>query len=132
MPKDEAITSLVRQWLDKADEDYRLAEHLLSEGAVFCSAICFHAQQAAEKYLKAVLVHLQIEFPKIHDLAELLDLIALKNPSISHELQDISELNPYGVENRYPGDYPGISREEASRAVALAGKARKTTAALAK
>lgn len=62
------MSRLVRQWLAKADEDMAVAERLFKEEMPFLNAITFHAQQAAEKYLKAYLVHRQIEFPKTHSI----------------------------------------------------------------
>lgn len=50
-----ADPSIVKEWLDKADEDLCFAEADLAEGSEFYSPICFHFQQAAEKYLKAYL-----------------------------------------------------------------------------
>jgi HEPN domain-containing protein len=55
-PPDEAKRRIVVQWLQKADHDCDLAEHLFAEGARFPSAIVFHCQQAVEKYIKAMLV----------------------------------------------------------------------------
>jgi ribosome-associated protein YbcJ (S4-like RNA binding protein) len=51
-----ADPSIVREWLDKADEDFRFAEANLREGSEFYAQICFHFQQAAEKYLKAFII----------------------------------------------------------------------------
>ena len=121
-PPNEVIHELVKQWLGKAEEDLEVAEYLLSRQTPYLGVIAFHAQQAAEKYLKAYLVHHQIEFPKTHHLGELLDLVARANPSLAAELRDITVLNPYGVEVRYPGDSPLISPQEAQVAVSLAQK----------
>lgn len=98
-----------------------MAIHLLNEQAPFPEAIAFHAHQSAEKYLKALLVHRQIEFSKTHDLARLLDLVSAKNPSLAGSLEDITVLNPYAVEFRYPGPLD-ITLEEAQKAVQLAAK----------
>ena len=60
---------------DRANEDLSLARHLLSEG-IYLRAVGFHAQQAAEKYLKAFLILRQVDFPKTHAMGKLLDYIA--------------------------------------------------------
>jgi hypothetical protein len=69
---------------------------------------CFPLQQDAEKYLKAFLVSLQIEFPKTHDLEELLELLAPVRPDVAAMPEGIEVLNPFGVKIRYPGDFPEL------------------------
>jgi hypothetical protein len=61
---DAAIVEKVRQWLAYADEDLRVARHGFSmPEPPPCRAIAFHAQQCAEKYLKAYLVFHAVDFP---------------------------------------------------------------------
>jgi HEPN domain-containing protein len=124
-PPEEIRAELVRQWLAKAEEDLGVAEYLVSENTEYFSAAGFHAQQAAEKFLKAVLVHHQIEFPKTHDLAGLLDLISRSDPDLALALGDVIGLNIYAVEARYPGDSPEISASDAQTALSLANQARR-------
>lgn len=123
-PREEVKSELVRQWLAKGEEDFDVAEHLVSQGARYFRAAGFHAQQAAEKYLKALLVHHQVEFPKTHDLGELLDLLTSVEGPLASSLGEATALNPYGVDTRYPGDMPEISEDEAKRAAKLARKVR--------
>jgi HEPN domain-containing protein len=125
--KEEIKQQFVNKWLGKAAEDLSLAEHLIAENAPYHSAIGFHAQQAAEKYLKAFMVDCQIEFPKTHDLAELLDRVSAVNASLAESLNEITVLSSYGVGARYPADLPEISRAEAGRAVELAVDVRDAT-----
>ena len=124
-PPEEIRAELVRQWLAKAEEDLGVAEYLVSENTEYFSAAGFHAQQAAEKFLKAVLVHHQIEFPKTHDLAGLLDLISRADPDLALALGDVLGLNIYAVEARYPGDSPEITASDAQTALSLANQARR-------
>jgi HEPN domain-containing protein len=123
-PPDEARRDLVRRWLDKAEKDFNLARHLVAEGCSYREAIAFHSQQAAEKLLKAYLVLHQIDFPKTHNLGELLDLLASRDAPLADLLRDITALNPYGVEYRYPGDFPELTREDAEQAFRLAKRVR--------
>jgi len=117
---EQIIGDIVNQWITKAQEDLGVAQHLISGKAPYFSAIGFHAQQAAEKFLEALLVAYQVEFPKTHDLQELLDLIATVNAPLAESLHRIADLSPYGVAMRYPGDTPEITIAEAESAVNLA------------
>ena len=121
-PPEEVKRELVRQWLARADEDLETAKFLFVPVRSFFPAICFHCQQAAEKYCKAFLTWQQIEFPKTHDLGLLLGLIASTDSSLATSLAEVAVLNPYGVDIRYPGDAPEIVREDAEEAVRLADR----------
>jgi HEPN domain-containing protein len=125
-PPDRVRDEFVRQWLAKAEEDLNAAKSLVAYGATFLSTVCFHSQQAAEKYLKAFLTRHQVEFPKTHDIDALLDLIAPTNGSLSESLRDVTVLTNYGVDVRYPGDLPGVTTSDAQQAVRLAEKVRKS------
>jgi HEPN domain-containing protein len=81
--------------------------------------VCQSAEQrtqAAEKVLKAVLVFLQIDFPRYHDLDALRNLIPVSWP-LKEEHADLSELTEWAVEARYPGDWPDATEEDARSAV---------------
>lgn len=118
------ILSLVRQWVEKAEEDLRNAEHTLTlENDCPVGTVCFHAQQCAEKYVKALLVLHSVPFPKIHDLLELLPLVP-KTIALKLESTDVATVNRYAIEGRYPGDWEPIMREDAEEAVEVAHKVR--------
>jgi HEPN domain-containing protein len=119
-PSEDVKAELVGQWLSKAASDLGVAQHLLSAHTPYLDAIGFHAQQAAEKYLKAFLVQHQVEFPRTHDLGELLDLVAGVHAPLASSLRGAIALNPYGVDSRYPGYSGEIRTEDAREAVALA------------
>jgi HEPN domain-containing protein len=102
------LRDLVRQWFAKAELDYRAAERLVKDPEPLREIIAFHCQQAVEKYLKAFLVSRQIEFPKTHDLEELLELLAPVRPDVAAMLEGIEMLSPFGVKIRYPGDFPEL------------------------
>ena len=104
-------------------KDFNLARHLTMERHSYREAIAFHSQQTAEKLLKGFLVYHQVEFPKTHNLGELLDLVATREPTLASALGDITALNPYGVEYRYPGDFPDLTQQDADDAFRLAEKA---------
>ena len=123
-PLEESKRDLVRQWVRKAEKDFALAEHLVLEGCLYGEAIGFNSQQAAEKFLKALLVLHQVGFPKTHNLGELLDLVSTVEPVLAGDLRGVTALNPYGVEYRYPGDFPELTEEDSRSAFGLAEKVR--------
>jgi len=108
---------IVREWIDKAEEDFGFAVMNLKEGNAFFAQICFHFQQAAEKYLKAFVVSRELEFRKVHDLDLLRRICQKADPSFD-QLQDACLfLAAYYVETRYPVHWPTrFSREEARKA----------------
>jgi HEPN domain-containing protein len=124
-PPDKIRDEFVRQWLLKAEEDFNAAKSLIAYGAPFISTVCFHSQQAAEKYLKAFLTYHQVEFPKTHDIDELLDMIAPIDSKLSESLRDVIMLTNYGVDVRYPGDFPNVTSGDAQQAIQMAEKVRR-------
>lgn len=88
-------------WKHSADGDFDVIDAALRGGAKAWNAICFHAQQGAEKYLKAYLVMNSFEPPRTHDLAKLLELTIQFDPSLSALSADCLLLNPYAVTERY-------------------------------
>ena len=123
-PPEEVKKVIVRQWLDKAEQDMKASEALLAAEPPFPYAACFHAQQAAEKYLKALLTWYQIEFPKTHAVEQLLHLLSHADAVRASSLTGASVLSPYAVDIRYPGDQPEPDLKEAHRAAELARKVR--------
>jgi len=75
-----ADPAVVKEWLDKADEDFLFAEANLREGSGFYAQLCFHFQQAAEKYLKAYIIGNNLPFGRVHDLVYLLRTCAAHAP----------------------------------------------------
>src|SRR2546430_15083709 len=68
------------EWIQKAEADYEVAHLLMSSNKIHVDAACFHAQQAVEKYLKAILVSHSVLFEKTHNLVFLLDLVLPHQP----------------------------------------------------
>ena len=121
---------LVRQWVVKAEHDLRNANHTLTMGND-CpyDTVCFHAQQCAEKYLKAMLCHLAIDFPKIHDLGELAALLPTGTVRFPLSIDERERLADYAGATRYPGEEEAIERADAEEAVALALRIREAVRA---
>ena len=123
--REQVIWDFVQGWLQKAEGDLLAANRLIEVEQEDYFTTTFHAQQAAEKFLKAFLVCHQIPFPKTHDIQQLLELSAQAAPSLKSELALASMLSPFGVEFRYPGEEPAdfetaqLSLQEAKRVKAV-------------
>lgn len=90
----------------KAGVDFKAAQNLYEDfqkgdSELDLEVIFFHLQQTAEKLLKALLSFMQINFPKIHDLEELLNLIRQKNINLQTDDEKLTDLGDYAVEGRY-------------------------------
>ncbi len=106
----------IREWLKKAEEDFAGALHLQRRRTKpLADLVCFHCQQAAEKYLKALLILHEVTFPKTHDLVSLLELCVPFQPGIELLREPVELLNPYSVRFRYPGEES--SKEDAKQAL---------------
>lgn len=106
------------RWIDRARSNLTRAKHII-EG-VYLEDLCFDAQRAAEKAIKAVLIFLGVRFPRTHDLAELLTLVEKAGWSVPEKVKRASILTPYAVESRYPGLSEPVNDEEHREAVAIA------------
>lgn len=99
------MKKITHEWLDKAVADANTAER---EGQVQqdpnWDAVCFHAQQAVEKALKALLQENNIVFPKTHDLGDLLNRLLALFPHLFSLYDSLEWLTTFAVEIRYPGE----------------------------
>ena len=102
---------LAAEWILKAQNDLETAEILLKETGP-TDTLCFHCQQAVEKFLKAYLVFSGIHFEKIHDLWKLAKLASEKDKKILEFEKELKALNAYYIESRYPSDAAAYSRKE--------------------
>ena len=93
----------VLPWIQKAENDLASAHYLMKNMyPVPTEIVCFHCQQAAEKYLKAFLVYNDQEPPKTHDLIELSKLCSNFNTDFSQLLPKCGYLLPFAARTRYP------------------------------
>jgi HEPN domain-containing protein len=107
-------------WLRHAKSDLAVARDIASNPDVLPSQTAFHAQQAAEKAIKAVMIHEGIAFPLTHDLEALVKRWTNSGRGWPPALVNVKALNPYAVESRYPGYVHQISRGEVSAAIEMA------------
>ncbi len=119
------VVEVVRQWVRKAEHDLEAARRILAvqEGCPY-DTVCFHCQQAAEKYLKALLTLCGIQAPRTHDLEKLSERLPLEK-GLSIGPAELAALNPYAVEARYADDWREAGCEEAARAVETAQRVRR-------
>lgn len=106
-------------WLRYARSDLALARGKQRDDDVLPESLCFHAQQAAEKAIKAVIIHCGGEPPRTHDLRLVLEVLRGRL-SVPAEVGVSSELTAYAVQTRYPGEGEPITHAEWTRAVAVA------------
>jgi len=97
------MNALTAEWLTKGEEDYSVAIGLLRRRRIPANSICFHCQQAAEKYLKATPQENGIRFGKSHDVEELGRMLSGSTPELLLLTDDLKLLSDYAVRYRYPG-----------------------------
>jgi HEPN domain-containing protein len=110
-------------WVNKAEEDFLLAQSALRRKKPLVTGVCFHAQQCAEKYMKALLVSRKAGFPMTHDLLLLSNLCSNSGIFLEVESRLLSALTDYAVRTRYPGEEPSsIDAKEAMETTKLIRK----------
>lgn len=107
------------RWLAYARSDLTAGRALLREPEQYYRQVCFLAQQAAEKALKAILVLLEIEYPFSHDLDRLREIVPA-GWRVKTEFPKLYALSIWAVESRYPGDMPNVEEAEARQALQTA------------
>ena len=118
MPDRAILRESALEWLRFAVDDLDYAKTGLQSQHLSTGVACFHAQQTAEKSIKAVLVLEGADVPKVHDLVKLVALLpAVRSASLP---ADVVSLNPYAVGHRYPSEGEAPSREQLVKAVQLA------------
>jgi HEPN domain-containing protein len=113
---DQQVPEVVQEWLKHARSDLHLSQAALVTSGVMPEDACFHAQQCAEKALKALLIYLGVDYPRTHVLEVLLDLLKEQSVQIHANMDLADELTQYAVETRYPGEWEPVSKEEAQGA----------------
>jgi HEPN domain-containing protein len=120
LPPDPLLIQEARRWAAWAADDLAAARVMAAGSTtIFPRQACYLAQQAAEKAIKALLIALDVDFPKTHDL---LRLRALVPPQARVQSVDgaWSELTDWVVQARYPGPGSDACAADAQRAIDLA------------
>ena len=116
--------AIAKQWVAKAANDLLNADNNLKSEIIPFDTVCFHCQQAAEKFLKAFLVGKGQSSPITHDLLLILEKILPLNGDAENLRDTLAILMPYAVEIRYPDDWYMPSEEDAREAMDAVNKVR--------
>jgi HEPN domain-containing protein len=107
-----------REWLNRARSN--LAHARATSPEVLLEDLCFDAQQAAEKAIKAVFIGRSEPFPYIHELRKLLGLLKHNGLKIPKYVQEADKLSRFAVVTRYPAAVGPVTRRQYQRAVRIA------------
>lgn len=118
------LPEIAKEWIDKAEEDYGFACAGI-ECTDYFPQICFHFQQAAEKYVKAFIVAKGLEFRAVDNLLELLEICKQHNPGLEELREARRFLNPFYIDTRYPVHWPAhYDRDTAVKAKEMTSNVR--------
>jgi HEPN domain-containing protein len=110
-------------WLDHAEDDFNAIQKLMRGKKPSIYGACFHAQQCAEKYMKAMLVKCGKRFPMIHDLPTINNLMQQAGIEMQIPENDLALLSSYVIRARYAEERPEM--EDAKEALKIAKTVRK-------
>ena len=119
MPPENPEIGSPSSWIARAMSNLIRARQPKPEG-VFWEDVCFDAQQAVEKALKALLLHRNIRFRFVHHIGELMDALSQNGEQIPENVLSSVELTEFAVEARYPGPFEPVTEEEAKDAIETA------------
>lgn len=112
----------IQRWFQKAENDLINIENNLRAENSPADTICFHAQQAIEKYIKGALIYFDRNISKTHDLVRLLTEISLFIPELSPLEEELDRITDFAVQARYPDAFYEPSLDEAKEAYEVALK----------
>lgn len=110
-----------RAWLERAHSNLLLAQKGKRKG-VMLEDLCFNAQQAAEKALKAVCLHHELDFPRTHSILRLIDILETAKIKVPKQVQSADILTQYAVQTRYPGPVEEITSEEYQESLEISAR----------
>jgi HEPN domain-containing protein len=116
-PPDDPI-----EWLNRAKSNLARATADINLSNIYLEDLCFDAQQAAEKAIKALLLFRGVVFPFVHDLAELVTVLQRNGEEVPPSIAEAARLTRFAVETRYPSLAEAVTREDYNRAVAIAAE----------
>jgi HEPN domain-containing protein len=108
------MKKLTAAWLRKAESDFRVAKNLGGLRPPAHDEVCFHCQQAAEKYFKALLQEWGLPVPRVHDLEYLLSLLLPNDATLRVVRRGLDGLSRFAVDYRYPGFHANARKAKAA------------------
>jgi HEPN domain-containing protein len=114
--------SFVRIWLKRAKSNLMIAKAGKVFEDILYEDLCFDCEQTVEKALKALLVSIDVSFPRTHSISHLIELIETQNIKVPDEIKDSISLTAYAVSTRYPGDFEPVDEQEYQEALETAKK----------
>jgi HEPN domain-containing protein len=112
------MNEVLKEWIAKAEGDFLTASReLAAVDRPNYDAVCFHAQQCAEKYFKALMIARGITPPKLHDLAELHRLLTPVCPEWQWSLDELRLLSRSAIISRYPGETAELAEAQAAHEI---------------
>lgn len=120
--KNQKNPERAKDWLLRSRSNLARARAGKVSSDILFEDLCFDAQQAAEKALKALCVFNGIKFSKVHDIAYLMELLETGKVKIPARLRKAKILTDYAVETRYPGDYTPVDEEMYEDALKIADR----------
>ena len=118
MPRKGLAPTDPNEWLRRARSNLARAKNRIAEACL--EDLCFDSQQAAEKAIKAILIHRGVPFPFTHDIARLFTNLRKSGCTIPKRLDRAKRLTPFAVEFRYPGLAGPVSEKEYRGTVRIA------------
>ena len=107
-----------REWMNRARSNLVLARNRIP--GAYLEDLCFAAQQAAEKAIKAVMIAREIDFPYVHDLGSLLSLLETTGEAVPEAMRTAVSLMTYATATRYPNTGAPVTEQEYREAIAIA------------
>jgi HEPN domain-containing protein len=107
-----------REWINRANSSLVIAKKESDD--VYLEDLCYQAQQAVEKAIKALLVKYDVKFPYIHDIAKLLVLLSEAGLDIPEYIRESERLTPYASITRYPSVSPPVEKEDYYKFIEIA------------
>src|SRR5437899_8942586 len=108
------MKKLTAAWIRKAESDFRVAKNLAGMRPAAHDEVCFHSQQAAEKFFKALLQEWGLPVPKIHELDDLLTMLLPRDVTLQIVRRGLRGLSRFAVDYRYPGFHANVRKAQAS------------------
>ena len=110
----------IKEWIYEANNDLGLAEFVIENDGKYYDLVCFHCQQAAEKFLKAYIIYLNLYYKKIHNLKYLLNVIKKKREIPAKFFAKAEMLSAYAIDSRYPDHWHDPSLKETKKCIKAA------------